>query len=131
MAIPLVRARQAGECDLTQRCTHVPFITYFPALVLIPAVTALTFHHDTHVMMPSEIRPVRNDPKALAKPRGGLWTSSYDPDYGSGWVRWCLAYRYHDPLDLHWTVLSVAKSARIAVIDSRPTWELHSALSSQ
>jgi hypothetical protein len=29
-----------------------------------------------------------------------------------------VAYRYNDPLDLHWTVLSAAKSARLATIDS-------------
>jgi|SRR5947209_3975462 len=30
--------------------------------------------------------PVRNDRNALGKPRGGFWTSSYDPEYGSAWV---------------------------------------------
>jgi hypothetical protein len=61
---------------------------------------------------------VRNDPKALGKTRGGFWTSSYDPEFGSAWVRWCVAYRYNEPLGLHWTVLSVPKSTRIAVIDA-------------
>jgi hypothetical protein len=73
--------------------------------------------HDDDVVRP-EIWPVRNDPKALGKPRGGFWTSSYDPEFGSAWVRWCVAYRYNEPLGLHWTVLSVPKSARIAVVDS-------------
>ncbi len=65
--------------------------------------------------------PVRNDPQRLGKPRGGFWTSTYDRDYGSAWVSWCVAYRYNDPLDLHWTVLHVRQSARIAVIDSADT----------
>jgi hypothetical protein len=60
---------------------------------------------------------VRNDRKVFSKTFGWFWTSSYDPEYGSGWVRWCMAYRYHDLLDLRWTVLSVPESARVAVID--------------
>jgi hypothetical protein len=72
---------------------------------------------DRSVVEPS-IRPVRNDPKSLSKPRGGFWTSTYDEHYGSGWVRYCVAYRYTDPFELHWTVLSVASSARVAVVGS-------------
>ena len=30
----------------------------------------------------------------------------------------CVAYRYNEPFDLHWTELSIPKSAHIAVIDS-------------
>jgi hypothetical protein len=69
-------------------------------------------------ILPQDLRPVQNDRRALAKPRGGLWTSTYDPIYGSAWVCWCVAYRYNEPFDLHWTVFSIPKSARIAVIDS-------------
>jgi hypothetical protein len=65
-----------------------------------------------------KVWPVRNDPQQLGKPRGGFWTSTYDLDYGSAWVSWCVAYRYNDPLELHWTVLHARKSARVAVIDS-------------
>jgi hypothetical protein len=68
-------------------------------------------------ILPQDLRPVQNDRRALAKPRGGLWTSTYDPIYGSAWACWCVAYRY-EPFDLHWTVFSIPKSARIAVIDS-------------
>lgn len=74
--------------------------------------------HEDAVSKP-KIWPVRNDPKALRKPLGGFWTSSYDPNYGSDWVRWCIAYRYNDPFDLNWTVLTVSKSARIAIVDSQ------------
>lgn len=73
--------------------------------------------HDEAILRP-EVRPIRNDRKALGKPRGALWTSTYNPIYGSGWVCWCVAYRYNEPFDLHWTVLSIPKSARIAVIAS-------------
>ncbi len=74
--------------------------------------------HDDAAFKPA-IWPVRNDPKGLRKPLGGFWTSSYDRNYGSGWVRWCVAYRYNEPLDLHWTVLTASKSARVATIDSQ------------
>jgi hypothetical protein len=72
---------------------------------------------DRRVLEPT-VRPVRNDAKSLSKPRGGFWTSTYYPDYGSGWVCYCIAYRYNEPFELHWSVLSVAGSARVAVIDS-------------
>lgn len=65
-----------------------------------------------------KVWPILNDPKRLGKPRGGFWTSTYDADYGSAWVSWCVAYRYNDPLELHWTVLHARKSARVAVVDS-------------
>ena len=74
--------------------------------------------HDEAILQP-QVRAVQNDRNALAKPRGGLWTSTYDRNYGSAWVCWCVAYRYNEPLDLNWTVLSVPKSARLAVIDTR------------
>src|SRR4051794_21762148 len=74
--------------------------------------------YDADIFQP-KISPIKNDSKSISKPHGGLWTSTYDPHYGSGWVRWCVAYRYNDPLDLHWTLLSVASSAKVAVIDSR------------
>lgn len=74
--------------------------------------------HDD-VAFKRRVWPVRNDPKGLGKPLEGFWTSSYEPTCGSGWVRWCIAYRYNEPFDLHWTVLTVSKSARIAIIDSK------------
>jgi hypothetical protein len=83
----------------------------------MPNIAPQLYVHDGEVLRP-QIWPVRNDPKALGKPRGGFWTSTYDPEFGSAWVRWCVAYRYNEPLGLHWTVLSVPKSARIAVIES-------------
>ena len=58
-----------------------------------------------------------NDRKSLAKPRGGLWSSTYHPAYGSARVQWCVAYRYTDPFELTWTVCTVPDSARIAIID--------------
>jgi len=73
--------------------------------------------HDEDVLR-IEVPCIRNDRNAIGKPRGGFWTSSYDPEYGSGWVRWCVAHRYNEPLDLHWTVLSVPSSAKVAAIDS-------------
>ena len=71
---------------------------------------------DDRVLEPS-VCPVRNDAKSLSKPRGGFWTSTYHPHYGSGWVRYCIAYRYNEPFELHWIVLRVPTSARVAVID--------------
>jgi hypothetical protein len=43
--------------------------------------------------------PVSNDEGFGVKPRGGLWTSTYGPVYGSGWVDWCLSEDYNVPPD--------------------------------
>jgi hypothetical protein len=59
------------------------------------------------------ISAIRNDAKRIRKPFGGLWTSTYNAEYGSDWIRWCVAYRYTDPFESHWTVLLVPqKGAR-------------------
>jgi len=73
--------------------------------------------HSEAILDP-KVWPIRNDPKTITKPRGGFWTSTYDADGGSGWVRWCVAFRYNEPLDLYWIVLSPSTSAKVAVIDS-------------
>jgi hypothetical protein len=66
-----------------------------------------------------EVEPIRNHPKMLRKPRTGFWTSSYDSQYGSNWVRWCFAHRRDfTTAESHWVVLTVSPSARIAAIDS-------------
>lgn len=47
---------------------------------------------------PERMQPVKNSTNCLgAKPEGGLWTSTYDPEYGSDWIRWCLAEDFHVP----------------------------------
>jgi hypothetical protein len=75
------------------------------------------FLHDFDSLKP-EVWPIRNG-SGLAKPRGGFWTSTYDPQYGSGWVRWCVAHEhYNEPLGHNLTVLSVPESARIVVVNS-------------
>jgi hypothetical protein len=71
-----------------------------------------------HNLRAVEIPAVRNDPKRISKPRGGLWTSTYEPEYGSAWVRWCVAYRYTDPFESHWTVMLAPEAARVETIDS-------------
>lgn len=36
-------------------------------------------------------RPVENTSMCLgAKPDGGFWTSTYNPETGSDWIRWCV-----------------------------------------
>lgn len=47
---------------------------------------------------PDLFQPVSNSDDCLgAKPRGGLWTSTYNPSYGSDWIRWCQAEDFHVP----------------------------------
>ncbi len=102
------REKYAKKADrIETRCNPRVRLPLRPQLVV----------HDNDILEPT-IRPISNDAKTLSKPRGGLWTSTYDADYGSGWVRWCVAYRYNEPLDLHWTVVSVSSTAKVAIIDS-------------
>src|SRR5689334_17470009 len=49
-----------------------------------------------HDLRAAEISAVHNDADRITKP-GVLWTSTYDPEYGSAWLQWCVAYRYTDP----------------------------------
>lgn len=58
-----------------------------------------------------DANPVINKPK-----RGGLWTSSYHPRFGSRWVQWCLASEFAGPVFRSW-LLEVDEKARILVID--------------
>lgn len=41
---------------------------------------------------PDRMKPVRAPERPSVKPRcgGGLWTSTYQGDHGSGWVQWCI-----------------------------------------
>lgn len=71
-----------------------------------------------HTFGAVEIPAVGNDPNRISKPRGGLWTSTYEAEYGSAWVRWCVAYRYTDPFESHWTVMLAPEAARVETIDS-------------
>lgn len=68
-------------------------------------------------------QPVRVREHPWIKPDhvGGLWTSTYDPRHGSGWVQWCLAEEFgcdrSDPRFPIWT-LEPEPDARICRIDS-------------
>lgn len=71
---------------------------------------------------PTLLRPVKNDDICLgAKPKGGLWTSSYSRKYGSGWVRWCESEDFSVPDTWHGWLLEPDEFARVLVIDSLRT----------
>lgn len=65
--------------------------------------------------------PLNDRGGALRKPRGGLWTSTYDERYGSGWIQWCLSESFDcgpaDPVFRVWT-LEPDPAARIYEIDT-------------
>jgi hypothetical protein len=74
--------------------------------------------------MPTEaqFRPIENE---WHKPRGGLWTSTYDPRLGSDWVQWCLSEEFGVP-EAGWQswVLTPTNDARVLTIDSLVDLEL-------
>lgn len=71
-------------------------------------------------VMPTEerMKPVINR-ICFTKPSGGLWTSTYRPRHGSGWVQWCLSEDFGVP-DEGWRAwrLQPAENARIYTIAS-------------
>ena len=76
-----------------------------PARVLIPEA------------FPVPVAPTR-ERRAIAKPNGGLWTSTLRPGPSSAWVEWCRDEQFDDPDALTWHVLTPDPAARILVIDS-------------
>lgn len=64
-----------------------------------------------------KMAPIRNE--GFIKPRGGLWTSSYDAELGSDWIQWCQAEDFQVPRG-GWPsfILEVDPNARILTIDS-------------
>lgn len=60
---------------------------------------------------------------AVHKPRGGLWTSTYDPMEGSAWLRWCKDQGFEAP-PWHGFLIKPDPSAVIYMIDSVPDIEL-------
>lgn len=63
------------------------------------------------------MRPVLN---WMHKPSGGLWTSTYDPAYGSAWVVWCEAESWGvEARPGHTWLLHPSETARIYTVDSR------------
>lgn len=72
----------------------------------------------TGVLNESTFRPIKNSKEAI-KPKGGLWTSSYDPAYGSDWLRFALhdTFFYDDDIPGLW-LLTPSPDAKIFVIDT-------------
>lgn len=79
----------------------------------------------------SKFVPVEASPRPCSKPRslsvdrrsGGLWTSTFDERYGSGWVQWCQGEQWgyadaHEGAEPRWQtwVLDPEQTARIARI---------------
>lgn len=51
------------------------------------------------------------------KPDGGMWTSTYHPGLGSGWVQWCLGEEFAGPEFNCWR-LRPDPGSRVYVIDT-------------
>jgi len=69
------------------------------------------------------VSPVRNQKPSsfeLAKPCGGLWTSTYDPHaHSAAWVDWLAGQgEYIDPRSCYWFLLTPIHNAKVYTIDS-------------
>lgn len=62
------------------------------------------------------ISPVKNQRFGMNKPYGGLWTSTYNPEYGSDWIRWCIGNDFSTHFDGF--ILYPKQDTRILTIDS-------------
>lgn len=56
------------------------------------------------------------------KPKGGLWTSTYHPEHGGGWVQWCIGEEFecdrNDPTWQNCWLLEPDPAARVFEIDT-------------
>lgn len=81
-------------------------------------VQAAVRHSGNGVPMPELLRPVsRERDHDWVKPTGGFWTSTWSPDYGSGWMDWCIDNMGGTTFDDVW-LLTPDPSARIYTVDS-------------
>lgn len=73
---------------------------------------------NAHSLSSERIDPVQN--RYGIKPKGGLWTSSYHPQTGSGWVQWCMSEHFKVPEDGSWEscVLTPRSDAKILVVNT-------------
>lgn len=65
--------------------------------------------------MPELFLPITN--AQFVKPRGGLWTSTYD-GLTSAWVEWCVAEQYGSFDTTRWFLLTPAPAMRVLTVDS-------------
>jgi len=68
-------------------------------------------------LVKGQLRPLV--PHLAIKAGGGLWTSTYESEYGSDWVQWCLAEEFRVPKDGKWasSILVPSKDARIYTVN--------------
>lgn len=64
-------------------------------------------------------QPVTQGPRDYdwVKPHGGMWTSTWDPDFGSGWIDWCVGESFGSPPFDVW-LLTPDPAARLYIVDS-------------
>lgn len=62
------------------------------------------------------LQPVINQ-ELLNKPLGGLWTSTYEKEYGSDWLQWTLGNDFYDDVPKAW-LLKPRSDLRVLLIDS-------------
>jgi hypothetical protein len=71
-----------------------------------------------------KMTPATNTASGWIKPEGGLWTSTYDPECGSGWVQWSMGERFRVECDDDYETcyfdcsILYPKPARILIIDT-------------
>jgi hypothetical protein len=72
-----------------------------------------------------EVKPLQKIGTLICKPDGGLWTSTYDEESGSGWVQWCFNEQFNVPSGGLWEgfLFQPRPDARIYVVDTYPDCE--------
>jgi hypothetical protein len=72
----------------------------------------------TERLNPHRVLPLRGDECYPGKPAGGLWASPLEPTgTATAWTQWCARQR-HDRTFTTLTIIRVAPTARVLVIDS-------------
>ena len=84
-----------------------------PAL-LIASVSRCLIHYGSNKFNPNKMEPIKND--NWIKPKGGLWTSPIDSNWG--WKDWCESENFRECSKENSFTLKLHDWAKICVIDS-------------
>lgn len=64
----------------------------------------------------SKFEPITNSSLGV-KPKGGLWTSTFNKETGGGWLEWCKGENWYKPMDKSFSLL-YPQECRVYEIDS-------------
>jgi hypothetical protein len=74
----------------------------------------LLIHYGSNVFDQNAMKPIKNE--NWVKPKGGLWTSPVNSEYG--WKDWCHSEQFRDCDKSNAFILQLKETAKVLIIDS-------------